>query len=245
MCSGGGEKHKEDSLSSSKKEEFIIFILNISFFFIISYGLVFYLVLKMWLIFAVPLAVVVSFVISTVITIALMNISTTNKKVIAIIMSLAIACGASYSLHSYSKKLKIEIAEQKREEERKEHEEQREKEQARLAQEAERLAKESAEYQEFLQTGASFKLYEENTKVSAQRRAENVLRQFAKDPGSVQDVTAVTNCIRAHIRGYPLCRYIIQVRYRAKNSFGAFISSNGIILLDGRLQGIGVLEALP
>lgn len=100
------------------------------------------------------------------------------------------------------------------------------------------------DYAEFIASGDRVRTYEAYPDASP-LRAKHVLQQFAYDADSIQDIRPLTQCVRTYIREYPNVRYAIQVQYMTKNIFGVPVSHNGVVLLDQKFQGVGILDSLP
>lgn len=76
-------------------------------------------------------------------------------------------------------------------------------------------------------------------------RAKSAIKNIAHDPESVTDVTAIAPPLKFRIKMYPTCKYIIQVQYRAKNRFGAYVREEAFVLFDGNKSPIQVLSKSP
>lgn len=123
------------------------------------------------------------------------------------------------------------------------------KEQAELKVQQDKVAKEEAakknaeEEAAFLASGKDFEIYGTvNNERWALIRAERAIKNFAKDAKSVSDVVATSKPLRIRIKAYPSCRFAMQVRFRAKNSFGAMLANDATVLFNSDWQGIAVLE---
>ena len=108
------------------------------------------------------------------------------------------------------------------------------------------LERDIKEESEFRASGKDFEIYgTEDDEKWALIRAETALKHFVKDPASLSGVAPVSKPLRIRIKAYPACRYAIQVRFKAKNSFGAMGVSVATVLFDSRWNGIAVLEKPP
>lgn len=108
------------------------------------------------------------------------------------------------------------------------------------------LQREATETADFVISDEEYKIYGtfDNQQILL-RCAEQAIKIFAYEPDTVTDVQAVTLALRLRIKQFPQCRYALQVQYRARNSFGAFVLTTAVILFDRDLNGFEILEKSP
>lgn len=75
--------------------------------------------------------------------------------------------------------------------------------------------------------------------------AKRALQKYAHDSESVQDVVATSEIFRVRMKDYPECRFLVRVSFRAKNTFGAVVKQQAIVIFDNDLQPIAVLADMP
>jgi len=163
--------------------------------------------------------------------------SNSLMSIIPLVLAIALFCGVHKSCYVSPEERKAAVAEEKRQQLIKQQED--------AKQHAELKKQEDQITAEFIASGAQLKVYGmAGDDASFLMHARRAIRQFAKDAQSVEDVEQVSKTVRLRTKDYPTCHYAIGVRFRAKNSFGATVTSEGFILFDFNKNGIAFVQNL-
>lgn len=190
------------------------------------YGLLPYINNKLWIILAVPIAILASAGIASFSFYLCLYFDTLLKKMIYAIVILSFTGASAYGLNNYTEK--IQRIEQWEKQQDAQWEELKQK-----AAETEKKELEEKETKQFASSSQDIMTFD----VAGNRsiftsRAKRYIQQIAHDPSSVQDFTATTEAVRIRIKDIPQCRIAIGVRFRAKNAIGALVAQDLFVLFD-------------